>query len=510
MKLSHVSRSSIILAVFFALNTSLALVRQVIIARQFGLSIELDAYNAANNIPDLLFSLISGGALAFALIPVLSEYIEKKGRKDTWKLFSHVLNITFVVTGILCVIVAIFAKELVAWEFGIAPGFTPEQQELVAHLMRINLIATLIFSMSGIIMSGLQAHQHFILTAVAPPLYNIGQIFGALVLAPTVPYTIMGVSLPAFGFGIEGLVYGVLVGALFHVLVQIPALIYYQFRWSIGLNFRHAGVQRILQLMAPRLVTVFLIQLIFLSRDNLASRLDEGAITALAYGWTIMQVPETLIGTAIGTALLPTLSEHASAKRDAAFTETVNKATRVILAFGMFITIVSSIVLYPLIDPIFGFSEEGTTLLVWTARAYLLGLLGHSLLEVVARSFYAEQDANTPLIGTVIRVGLFIVIAIILFRPLNVVGIALADTIGVTVEVIFMYYLLRKRLPNLLRFREGLVRIGVGILLSVGLLFVLLVVLPFPDFITAFLAAAASGICYLFFVKKELNALRNM
>lgn len=507
MKLSHVSRSSFILALCFALNTCLALIRQVIIARQFGFSLELDAYNAANNIPDLLFSLISGGALAFALIPVLSEYIEKKGKKHTWKLFSYILNSAFVITGILCIIVAVFAKQLVEWEFGIAPGFTESQQELVVKLMQINLIATLIFSLSGLVMSGLQAHQHFMFTAFAPPLYNVGQIIGALVLAPSVSYTFFGIELPALGYGIEGLVYGVLLGSLMHMLIQVPALMHYKFRWTYGFHFQHEGVQRIFKLMLPRLLTVFLIQLIFIVRDNLASRLEEGAITALAYGWTIMQVPETLIGTALGTALLPTLSEHSSAQRKKEFTHTINKATGIIFAFSMIITVVSSVVLYPLIDPLFQLSQKETELLVWTARAYLLGLMGHALLEVVARSFYAEKDANTPLIGTFLRLGTYSILAIILFKPLPVMGIALADSIGVTAEVIFMYILLRKRLPDLLYEKKGILRIVLGIVVSVGIVYGSLALLPFSDIVNAVLAAVLSGGIYLFFIKKEVQSL---
>ena len=137
--MTHISRSALIIAIFIALEKLLGFVRQLIIARQFGLSSELDAFNAANNLPDLIFALVSGGALAIALIPVLSEYLESKGRPVMWDLFSRIANLVFLVTAGLSVVVAIFADQFVSYRLGVVPGFDPAQQGLVADLMRLNL-----------------------------------------------------------------------------------------------------------------------------------------------------------------------------------------------------------------------------------------------------------------------------------------------------------------------------------------------------------------------------------
>ena len=128
--------------------------------------------------------------------------------------------------------IAIFARPIVESQIGIVPGFTPAQHLLVANLMRMNLIATLIFSMSGLVMSGLQANQHLLFPALSPILYNVGQIFGALVLAPSKPYSFGPFTLPAFWLGVYGLVYGVILGAFLHLAIQIPGLVKYQFHWS--------------------------------------------------------------------------------------------------------------------------------------------------------------------------------------------------------------------------------------------------------------------------------------
>lgn len=443
-RLSHLTRISLLLSVFFLLDKVLAIIRQVLIARQFGLSRELDAFNVANNLPDMLFALISGGALAMAFIPVLSEVLTKSGRESAWKLFSRIANLAFLVTAAIAIVIAAFAAPLVKARIGIAPGFTVEQQSMVITLMRLNLIATLIFSISGLVMASLQANQHFLLPAMAPIFYNLGQIFGVLILSPEKGYTIGPVTLPAFNLGVEGLVFGVIIGAALHLAIQIPGLIKYRFHWTSGLGLKEIEVQKVLKLLGPRLLTMFFIQLIFIIRDNLASRLAAGAVTSLTYGWMLQQVPETLIGTAIGTAMLPTLSEYFAADQKEKFKETVQKAVRVLTALTLPVAAVMAVGLRPLMGLAFDFGTEGTTLLAWVTAAFLLGLMGHSLKEVGARSFYARQNALIPLFTAGINVVLYILVGSLLYRPLGAPGIALTDSLVFTLEALLLLILLGK------------------------------------------------------------------
>lgn len=442
MKLSRLTRISILIAGFFLLDKVLAFLRQVLIARQFGLSTELDAFNVANNIPDLLFALISGGALAIAFIPVLSEVLTKSGQRPAWDLFSRIANLAFLVTVVLAAVVALFAAPMVKAEIGIAPGFSAVQQDLVIRLMRLNLIATLIFSVSGLVMAGLQSNQHFLLPAMAPLFYNIGQIIGVTILAPSTPYQLGPITLPAFGMGVQGLVYGVIIGAALHLLIQVPGLIKYRFHWIPGIALRDPEVRKVLRLMGPRVLTMFFIQLIFLVRDNLASRLAAGAVTSLTYGWMIQQVPETLIGTAIGTALLPTLSEHFSKEDREAFTSTVQKAVRVIMALTLPMAAALALGLKPILGLAFDFGESGTTLLHLVTAAFLLGLMGHSIKEVSARAFYARQVAWIPLLTAGGNVLLYVLLGSLLYKPLGAAGIALTDSIVFTLEAIVLLVLL--------------------------------------------------------------------
>jgi putative peptidoglycan lipid II flippase len=434
-KLSFLARTSLLIAFFFFIDKILAFVRVGIISRQYADSVELlDAFNTANNLPDVLFALISGGALAMAFIPLMSEYLTTKGRAAAWDLFSRVANLAFLLTGSIAVLVSIFAEPIVNAEIGIAPGFGPEQRQLIADLMRLNLVGTIIFSISGLVMASLQANQHFLLPALAPTMYNVGQIFGAIFLVPR--------------YGIQGLVYGVIVGAALHLLVQIPGLFRYEFKWTPALDLGHSGLIEALKLLAPRLLTMFGIQLIVIARDNIASRLDQvGAVTSLTYGWMIMQVPETLLGTAIATAMLPTLSEFAARADWREFHLVVEKALRVLIALTIPVAAVMAAGINPLVRATFGFDAETSTLVTWTTRAYLITLTGFSIQEIAARAFYARKEPMLPLYAVLLRLAFFIgigILGITYFREIGAPVIAFAEIALLIESIVLLIWLSRR------------------------------------------------------------------
>ena len=511
-KLSFLTRTSFLIGGFFALDKGLAFLRSIIIARQFSLSFELDAFNVANNLPDMLFALISGGAMSMALIPILSEYLTTRGRPEAWKLFSRIANLAFVVTAIVGIFIAIFAEQIVRSEIGIAPGFGPEEQDVIIKLMRLNLIATTIFSVSGLVMGGLQANQHFFLPAMAPALYNIGQIFGALVFSPTEPYTIGPVTFPALGLGIPGLVYGVILGATLHLGIQIPGLIKYKFRWTPSLTLKDEGVLKALKIMGPRLVTMIGIQLVFIARDNFASRLGVGAITSLTYGWMIMQVPETLLGTAIATAILPTISEYAATENWGKFRETIENAIRVLIALTLPFAAILAAGLLPLVRLVFGFGVDGTSLLTWTARAYLLTLAGYALQEVLSRAFYARKEALIPLATIFVRFGLYILGGVIVLKyypHLSAAGIALAE-LAVAVEAALMLAIMNARLPEGVSAFPSLGRGLLAALLGGVSAYAVALYLPGGAVLTAIIGMLVGAGIALPIVWKEIRLLFNL
>ncbi len=424
--------ATLLVAVFFGLDKLVGLLRQVLVARYFGLNAALDAYNAANKLPDLLFALISGGALAIAFIPILTETLSQGGRPATWRLFARVANLAFVVTALGAVLMALAALSLT--QLVVAPGFNPAQQVLVADLLRLNLVATLIFSISGLVMGALQAQQHFLLPAIAPVLYNVGQIIGVIVLSPRL--------------GIYGLAYGVILGAVLHLAIQVPGLARFQFQWAPELTLADPTVRRVLRLMGPRVLTLGAINLVFIATNNLASRLGTGAVSALTYGWLILQLPETVIGTAVGTALLPTLSEYAAQADAAEFRRLMRRAGLILLALTIPATLAGLILVRPVIKLVFegrAFTAQDSELVILAARMYLLGLAGQSLIEIGSRAFYAHKDARTPLLLSAVTLVLFVGLGAALSPVSGVAGLALANSVAFTTEAVLMSVILYRR-----------------------------------------------------------------
>lgn len=525
-KISGLSKAAFLIAASFGINKILAILRQLIIARQFGLTAELDVFNVANNIPDLLYVLISGGALAVAIIPVMTEVMTRENRETAWRVFSQVANLAFLATAVLSALAAIFAWPLVQHALGIAPGLTIVQQTLVVELLRLNLIGTLIFSMAGLLIAGLQANKHFLLPAIGPILYNFGQIYGAIILSPKVGYQIGPVVLPAGGLGVHGLVYGVLIGSLLFFLIQIPGLIKYQFKWTPRINLGDADVRKIMVMLGPRVIGMLLYQLTFIARDNMASRLPLGSISALTYGWMILQVPETLIGTAIGTALLPTISELIAKQEFQEFKDTINRVARVLIALSIPSAVLLALSLPPLLGFAFGFDTAGTELLIWVTRAFLVGLLGHCLLELGSRVFFAQQNSIIPMAAAGLNLVVYILSGIILIAPLKAIGIGLADAIGFTTQALFLLVIFKMKevkkgmpaIPNpesalpIKRKNEIFNTVLRTVLGSIVGGLVILLIIRFtagilPELLVGVLAAGLGIIAALPFIFKEIRVL---
>ncbi|MBI4732702.1 MAG: hypothetical protein HY781_11390 [Chloroflexi bacterium] len=503
-KLTHLTRTSILIAVFFTFDKALAFIKSVLFNRIVGLE-GMGIFGASNNIPDYLSALLSGGALGMAFIPVLREYLDRQGRPAAWDLFARVVNLAFLITAVVSAIIIALAEPLV--RYVIVPHFTPEKQVLTASLMRLDLLAILLFSISGLVMSGLQANKHFLLPVLAPIFYNLVQIFGVTVLTPTEGLQLGPVTLPAFGLGLYGMVYGVIIGAALHLLIQVPGLIRYQFRWRPVIGLKTPGVQRVLILLWPRVLTMACIQGYYVARDNLASRFGEAGVGALNLGWTIQQVPETVIGTAIAIALLPTLSEFINSGQITTFRETVNRALRVMLALSLPAAALLAVGVRPLAAAFFGFEPSQLDLVTWCTWAFLLGLLGDAWLETAVRSFYANQNTRLPLVAAFAQAVAFIFLAWLFSGWIGLPGIPLAAAVAFTIQAIVLLALLNRKFPGLLDMRGTLPRAVLaavfgGLAAWAGMRF-----LPLSSLVAALVALAAGLIVALPFIWKEVRLL---
>lgn len=438
----QIARSTVIVMIAFGAAKLISLAQTFIIARTFGVSSAWDSYVTANRIPELIFTLIAGGALAYAFIPVFSGFLARDDRDGAWHTASHVINTIFCATLVASVVAFLAAPWLV--EHVTASGFTPEIQAQTTELMRILLLSTLIFSVSGIVMGILQSFNHFLLPALAPIMFDLGILFGALFLLEP--------------FGVRGIAIGAVIGAALHFLIQVPGLIRYRARWYPELGLRDPNLWRVIRLMIPRIGGLGVFSFNFIVMNNIASRLGEGSVAALDWGWRLMQIPETLIGTAMGTVIFPTLAILSAAKDDEGKRTAMSGALRFILIATIPSAVGLILVGRTLISLLEGgqFDTSASALVYSTLQFFTLGLVVHSLLEVIARSFYADKDTITPFWAALGGAAINLVFSFILSGVANVdpnvtgdqgnvAGLALANSLGVTFEVLALLFILRRR-----------------------------------------------------------------
>jgi len=431
--------------VAYVLSSVINLAKGVVILRAFGTGMENEAFWAANRVSEVLFNLVAGGALASAFIPTFSTFLVQKQKENAWKLASSIINLVLLIISALAILAAIFAPQVV--RYILAPGFVndPEKFQLTVQLLRIILPSTVIFSISGLMMGILNAHQSFLFPALAPSMYSLGMIFGVVFLSPSM--------------GIFGLAWGVVLGASLHLLVQLPKLIRLGGNYWPIFGLDNPSVRQVGILMLPRLAGVAVVQLNFLVNTNLASRYSEGSVTGLTYGFTLMLMPLMLIAQAIATASLPTFSAQAALGKLDEMRNSLSTALRAVFMLSIPAAVGMILLRFPLIKVLYEngttFTTESTELVAWALLWYTVGLVGHSAVEILSRAFYAMKDTRTPVLVGVIAMSLNIALSLILgpvflrIGWLAIGGLALANSLATGLESIVLLIILRKRLNGL-------------------------------------------------------------
>jgi putative peptidoglycan lipid II flippase len=426
--------SSAIVAAGFFSSKVLGLLREILIARAFGTRGDLDAFFAATQFSDLLFAVVAGGALASVFIPVFSGYLIQgdDARRAGWKFASAVVNAVFLIVLGFALVGMIFAQPFT--DHFLAPGFPPERRALTADLLRLILLATIIFGVSGTLTGILHAHNHFVLPALAPSLYNLGMIAGTVWLAPRL--------------GIFGLAYGVVAGSALHLVIQLPGLVRHGAHYFLTLGWRHAGMASLLALVGPRVVTMLAVRATSIIMTNAASRLSEGSISALSYAYSLWQFPETLIGTAIALAAFPRLAACASANKIAELRALYRLALFSILSMAIPAALVAILFARPIVSFLFqrgAFGGASTELVAAVLQCYALAIIGESLLELTARAFYAQRNARTPMFVALASMMLRAALIIWWSNLFGAPGIALAYAVGVVTEGGALWWLAQKQ-----------------------------------------------------------------
>ncbi|PWB54625.1 MAG: murein biosynthesis integral membrane protein MurJ [Anaerolineales bacterium] len=440
----QIARSAGVVMIALLISNVANLVSLILNAVTFGTSADMDAFLAANRVSETLFVLMAGGALGSAFIPTLTGLLTKGERKTAWKLASAIANLVLIVLIIAACLAFVFAQPLV--HYILAPGFAnnPTQEALTVNLLRIMLPSAVIFGISGLVMGILNAHQVFFIPALTPAMYRLGMIFGILFLAPSM--------------GIYGLAWGVVIGSGLHLLLQVPSLLKLKGIYVPGLGLKMPEVRHVGLLMLPRVFGVAVVQLNFWVNTRLASYMIEGSVTGINWGFTMMLFPQALIGQAVATAALPTLSAQFSQGKMDDLRGSLAASMRGIL----FLAIPASVGLVLLRQSIVAlmmqygeFTAQSTQLISWALLWFSLGLVGHCLVEILARAFYAMHNTKTPVFVGAAAMGLNVVFSLLFsawfarigWLPLG--GLALANSLATALEAIGLVILMRRRLGGL-------------------------------------------------------------
>lgn len=419
------AQSTLIIVFGYGLGSVAGLIRQRVLSTTFGTSFEFDAFIAASVIPDLLVIALAGPALGFAFIPIYAGLLETSEHERANALMSHVINTVFIVLAALSGLVGILAPWLVSSSWGVGASLPQDTQLLTVNLMRLFTISTTIFAISGILTGTLHAHQHFLLPSLAPAFYALGIIVGALLFSRWL--------------GIYGLTWGAVLGAVLHLGIQIPALVRFGVRWTPSLNLGNPTLRRVIILMVPRFVDLVMARIsISWINANIASGMGEGRISALQYAYQLQNMPQTLIGTAIGLAIFPTMAALAAKNDVDSQREALSGSLRAVLTLTVPAAVGLLILGRPLIQVLLEdgeFTPVSTQLVFFALQYYTLALVSSSLLEVVVRAFAAQQDTLTPLVVSFFTTALNIGLAIWLSSTwLEHGGLPLANGIAVGIE----------------------------------------------------------------------------
>jgi putative peptidoglycan lipid II flippase len=446
--LRALAQASLVVLIGFVASRILGLVRNAVLLSYYGNIGDpsgqghLDAFLSAIAIPDLVFQVLAGGAVGSAFIPVFKSYLSRGEDDQAWRMVNTVLAVAAVAIGMTALALMFFSRPLMEL---VVPGRDAAFKDMAAEMTRIMLISPVIFALSGFVTSVLQSYNRFGWAALAPVSYNLGIIIGAVVLAPSL--------------GIFGAAYGVVFGAVLHLLVQLPIARHHGLRWAAGMDVNHPAVREVARLFAPRMLGLAVVQLNQLVNVVLASFLMVGSLTALNVSWMVLMAPLAL-AMAVGTALFPTLAEAGADNRRDEVRELFSLALRLILFLTVPISLGLIVLAAPIVQVLFergAFTAESTKMTAVALSFYAIGLAGHATVEIADRVFYALHDTATPVRVALGTVSANIVLSLVLMQTgLSYGGLALANSLAALAEAAILAWLLSSRLSP----REA--RSGIG------------------------------------------------
>ncbi|KKP95111.1 MAG: Integral membrane protein MviN [Candidatus Moranbacteria bacterium GW2011_GWD2_36_12] len=451
-----IAAAALIISLAGVASRVLGLFRDRILAGQFGAGDTLDAYYAAFRIPDLIYNLMIVGALSAAFIPVFTELISEKKEDEAWELSSGILSLQILLAGTVSIVLVLLAPWLMKM---VTPGFTGAKMELTVTLTRIMFLSPILLGISGIIGGALVSFKKFLIYSLAPIFYNTGIIIGALFFVKP--------------FGPAGLAWGVVLGALMHLLIQYPSVKFsgFSFKPMFFGAWKNPNVRRVLRLMIPRTLTIAVSQINFTIITIFASTLATGSLAIFNFANNIQSGPLGLFGISFAIAVFPTLSAFGAKKESAKFVSVFSRTFRQVLFFVIPLSMFLFVLRAQTVRVLLGtgkFNWEDTIFTFQVLGIMAISLFAQALLPLLNRAFYALQNTKTPLYIALVSEAINITLVFLLLRSGTVFGIsetlvsakmmnwwnpvfglAIAFSVASVVNMILLIIYLRKNLPNM-------------------------------------------------------------
>jgi len=451
----NVTLAAVIIGLASVFSAVLGILRDRLLAGKFGAGDELDVYYAAFRIPDFVSMVFIMGAISAAVIPIFSEYLTRD-KKEAWKFLSNLFNLILFILIIVCAVLIVFTPQLVNL---ITPGFSEEKRELVSLLTRIMFLSPIILGTSNIIASVLQVFRRFLVTSLSPVMYNLGIILGILFFVPRM--------------GIQGLAWGVALGAFLHFLIQIPVLFGVGFRIKSYFDFSHPGFRRVLKLTLPRSVGLAASQINFFVVTALASGFSAGSLAVFSLAESLARPFLILTGIAFSTAAFPQLALSFSKEKKERFSEifsdTFSKITLLIIPLSILLFFFRDYLVKIILQVgKFGFADSKLT--AACLGMFALGLFARALSLLLTKAFYALQETKIPAVISVISMvinGVFCFLFVWLLSfpnylrdtmlgalslpasaEIRVIGLPLALSLSAIFQFVFLYIIFKKKLKD--------------------------------------------------------------
>ncbi len=393
--------AAILLAGSGVLSRFLGLLRDRLLAGNFGAGEDLDIYFAAFRIPDFVYGILIAGGVGTAFLPVFSQYFSKengKWSKESLDFTNNVLNCSFFILISICLFLAVFAPLLINI---ITPGFSEEAKSLTTVLTRIMLLSPIIFGLSGIFSGILHYFDRFLAYSLAPIFYNLGIIFGILFFVPF--------------FGIFGLAYGVILGAMLHLGIQLPAAKMAGFRYRPVLNFNFPGVRKLFGLMAPRMMGVAVTHINLIIVTAIASTLLPGSITIFNFSNNLYYFPVGIIGVSFAVSSFPVFSKLWASGRKEEFFDSLSSSIRQVSFFLVPASFLIFILRAQIVRLVLGTGEfgwEDTRLTAASLGIFAFGIFASGLIPLFGKAFFALHNTKTPVIIGIISMSLNVLLSL--------------------------------------------------------------------------------------------------